>query len=101
MQTAPYGSWESPITAQAVTAGAIRYADSVELDGSDGYWVESRPQEGGRSVVVRRSADGSIEDAVPEEFNARSRIHEYGGGAYAVRDGIVYAVSFEDQRGSQ
>ncbi|MCB2222562.1 MAG: prolyl oligopeptidase family serine peptidase [Actinobacteria bacterium] len=98
MKTAPYGSWESPITPEHVVAASVKYADSVELDGGDAYWVESRPREGGRSVVVRRSADGTTADAVPEGFNARSRVHEYGGGAYAVRDGVVYAVSFEDQR---
>ena len=98
MQTAPYGSWASPITPDLVTAASIRYSDSVELDGDSVYWVESRPQEGGRSVIVRCDADGTRTDAVPADFNARTRVHEYGGGAYAVQDGVVYASSFEDQR---
>ena len=58
MQIAPYGSWSSPITPETVTAVSIRYADSVELDGDAAYWSESRPQEGGRSVIVRCDADG-------------------------------------------
>ncbi len=98
MQAARYGSWESPITPELVTAASIRYNDSVECDGGDVYWVESRPNEGGRSAIVRRSADGIVADASPAGFNARTRAHEYGGGAYAVHDGVVYAASFEDQR---
>jgi hypothetical protein len=98
MQIAPYGSWASPITPETVTAVSIRYADSVELDGDAAYWSESRPQEGGRSVIVRCDADGTRTDAVPPGFNARTRVHEYGGGAFAVHQGVVYASSFEDQR---
>lgn len=98
MPVAPHGSWESPISPQIVTAAAVRPADSIEIDGGDVYWVETRPGESGRSVVVRRTPDGRIADAVPEGFDARTRIHEYGGGAYGVHRGTVYAVSFEDQR---
>jgi len=98
MQTAPYGSWASPISPESVASASVRYSDSVEVDGNDVYWVESRPNEGGRSVIVRCSPDGSRADAVPSGFNARTRVHEYGGGAYAVHDGVVYAASFEDQR---
>ena len=53
MATAPYGAWESPITALAVTRAALRFSDSLETDGGDLYWTESRPAEGGRTVVVR------------------------------------------------
>ena len=58
MREAPYGSWESPITPELVTGAAIGYSDSIEIDGRDVYWVESRPLEGGRSVVVKRSPGG-------------------------------------------
>jgi len=98
MQTAPYGSWESPISPESVASASIRYGDSVEIDGGDVYWVESRPNEGGRSAIVRYAADGTRTDAAPSDFNARTRVHEYGGAAYAVRDGVIYASSFEDQR---
>jgi dipeptidyl aminopeptidase/acylaminoacyl peptidase len=98
MRTAPYGTWESPITAELTTRAGLRFADSIVVDGDDVYWVESRPQEGGRSVIVRRSSTGAIDDVGPDDFNARTSVHEYGGGAYAVRDGVVYAAHFPDQR---
>ena len=98
MATAPYGSWESPITALAATRAALRFSDSLETDGPDLYWAESRPAEAGRTVVVRRSAAGSIEDATPPGWDARTRVHEYGGGAYAVHDGEVFFANFADQR---
>ena len=97
MKTAPYGTWASPLSASAVAAGSLRLG-AVQLDGDDIYWLEGRPREGGRSVLVRRSPDGSIAEVVPSEFNVRSRVHEYGGGAYIVRDGVAYCVNFSDQR---
>ncbi len=97
MPTAPFGAWESPITAMSVTRAALRFSDSLEVDGGDLYWTESRPAEGGRTVVVRRTAAGVIADVTPPDGNARTRVHEYGGGAYAVRDGVVYFVEFTDQ----
>ena len=60
------------------------------MDGDDIYWLEGRPTEGGRNALVRRAADGTIADVTPREFNVRTRVHEYGGGAYAVADGVVY-----------
>ena len=83
-----------------LTDSVIALADVV-VDGGDLYWSESRPQEGGRTAAVKRDADGKITDAVPKGFNSRSRVHEYGGGSYAVYDGIVVSCSFEDQRVSQ
>jgi dipeptidyl aminopeptidase/acylaminoacyl peptidase len=70
----------------------------VSADGEYLYWVESRPTEVGRSVIVRRAPDGSIEDVSPAGFDSRTRAHEYGGGAYAARHGIVISSSFRDQR---
>ncbi|MDH3397678.1 MAG: prolyl oligopeptidase family serine peptidase [Acidimicrobiia bacterium] len=70
----------------------------VATDGADLYWVESRPTEAGRSVIVRRTPDNAIQDVSPPGFNSRTRAHEYGGGAYAVRDGVVISSSFRDQR---
>jgi dipeptidyl aminopeptidase/acylaminoacyl peptidase len=94
---APYGSWASPLTAPRVTAGALRFGEIV-LDGDDVYWVEGRASEGGRNVIVRRTPDGSIADVTPPGFNARSRVHEYGGAAVAVHRGDVYFSNYGDQR---
>ena len=96
-RVAPYGSWKSPITSDMIVAEAVGLMEVV-LDGDDVYWIEMRPSEGGRYVVVRRSPDGKTADVTPPEFNARTRVHEYGGGSYAVRDGTVYFSNFGDQR---
>ena len=95
--TQPYGSWTSPLTAAEIASGAVGLSE-VQLDGDAIYWLEMRPSEGGRSVVVRRRPDGTVEDALPEGFNARTRVHEYGGGSYLVVDGVVYFSNFSDQR---
>jgi dipeptidyl aminopeptidase/acylaminoacyl peptidase len=94
---APYGSWKSPVTPDLIVAGGIGLSQ-VALDGEDIYWVEQRPSEGGRNVVVKRTPDGVTADVTPAPFNARTRVHEYGGGAYAVADGVVYFFNFLDQR---
>ena len=94
---APYGSWTSPITAELIAEGG-KQLNEIRVDGSDIYWLEGRPSEGGRNVIVRRSADGEIADVTPEGFNVRNAVHEYGGGSYAVKDGSIYFSSWEDQR---
>jgi len=96
-RVAPYGSWKSPITSDMIVAEAVGLMEVV-LDGDDVCWIEMRPSEGGRYVVVRRSLDGKTADVTPPEFNARTRVHEYGGGSYAVRDGTLYFSNFGDQR---
>lgn len=93
----PYGSWKSPISAELV-AGAEAGLEQVRMDGDDIYWIERRPQEGGRKVIVRRSSNGSVTDVTPAEFNARTRVHEYGGGDYAVSGGTVIFSNYVDQR---
>jgi dipeptidyl aminopeptidase/acylaminoacyl peptidase len=93
----PYGSWKSPISADLV-AGAEIGLEQVRLDGDDIYWIERRPQEGGRKVIVRRSPDGKIADVTPAGFNARTCVHEYGGGDYAVSDRTLIFSNFTDQR---
>src|SRR3982074_2356486 len=84
-QTSPYGSWRSPVTADAIVAGVIGLSQ-IQLDGDDMYWVEGRPAGAGGNVVVRRRPDGGTTDVTPPEYNARTRVHEYGGGAYLVRE---------------
>jgi dipeptidyl aminopeptidase/acylaminoacyl peptidase len=96
-QTAPYGSWKSPITADLIVAGTIGLGQ-IALDGENVYWTEGRPAEGGRNVIVRRTADGKIADMTPSPFNVRTRVHEYGGGTFTVSNGTVYFSNFGDQR---
>jgi dipeptidyl aminopeptidase/acylaminoacyl peptidase len=94
---APYGTWTSPITAEAIAAGQVALAQPA-LDRGSAYWLEARPREAGRTVLVRKNPDGDREDVTPAPFNVRTRVHEYGGGAYAVRDGVIVATNFADQR---
>ncbi len=96
-QISPYGSWTSPITADLIVAGTIGLGGIV-LDGEDVYWIEGRPAEAGRNVIVRRTPDGEITDVTPSPFNVRTRVHEYGGGAFTVKDGTIYFSNFADQR---
>src|SRR5262245_9173715 len=96
-QVAPYGTWKSPISSDLIVAATVSL-DQVVLDGEDIYWIEGRPWEGGRNVIVKRTADGRIADVTPAPFNARTRVHEYGGGAYTVAGGSVYFSNFSDQR---
>lgn len=89
---APYGTWNSPVTPQMMTEAAIGLS-SLAVDGPKGredlYWLESRPAEAGRNCLCRRSPDGSIADITPQPIDVGSRVHEYGGAAYAVRDGVI------------
>jgi dipeptidyl aminopeptidase/acylaminoacyl peptidase len=95
--TAPYASWKSPITAQLISSGAITLGLTA-IDGDNLYWLESRPSEGGRQVLMCRDAMGDMAELTPAPFNIRTRVHEYGGGAYAVKAGIIYFCHFTDQR---
>jgi dipeptidyl aminopeptidase/acylaminoacyl peptidase len=70
----------------------------VRLDGDDIYWLEGRPQEQGRNVIVRAGADGTAADITPAGFNVRTRVHEYGGGSWSLVDGTCIFSNFEDQR---
>ncbi len=97
VQQAGYGSWRSPITADLVVAGSLRLGQAY-WDQGDLYWTEGRPQEKGRNVLMRRAADGTVQELTPEPFNVRTRVHEYGGGAYWVSEGVVYFCNFADQR---
>ncbi|MDQ1289249.1 MAG: hypothetical protein QG622_2815 [Actinomycetota bacterium] len=93
----PYGSWLSPVSAELLTAGSTRPTDIRAAAGVT-WWSECRPDEGGREQIVRRDPDGSLHDVLPDDFNARSRVHEYGGGAWWVTGSVVHAVSYADQR---
>jgi len=96
VKTAPYGSWKSPITPSLIVKDAVKFAD-IAVDGSDIYWSEVRPSEEGRYVIVKYKS-GEMQDMTSTSFNVRTRVHEYGGGAFTVRDGIVFFSNFADQR---
>jgi dipeptidyl aminopeptidase/acylaminoacyl peptidase len=96
-QTLRYGSWPTPITSELVVRAAARLGEVV-VDGTDVWWAEGRPSEGGRTVLVRRSADGTTTDLLPAPWNARTRVHEYGGGAWTVAGGTVWFTDYADQR---
>jgi dipeptidyl aminopeptidase/acylaminoacyl peptidase len=93
----PYGAWPSPLAAADVAAGQVRVG-WPRLVGDEVWWQESRPAEGGRTTVVRRRVDGTVEDVLPAPWNVRSRVHEYGGKAWLVADGALVFVNFADQR---
>ncbi|MGB0388998.1 MAG: S9 family peptidase [Ardenticatenaceae bacterium] len=95
--TAPYGAWRSPLSAELLAKSGVRLS-FLQVSGEDVYWVEGRPLEKGRSVIVRRSPDGTVADVTPAEFNARTLVHEYGGGMYVVDGEVVYFSNFADQR---
>lgn len=95
-KSARYGSWKSPITSDLIVSQSIGLSE-VRLSNGNVYWLESRPQEQGRNVVVR--FDGAHQaDVTPNAFSARTRVHEYGGGAWAVAEDVVYFSNFVDGR---
>ena len=90
-----YGAWPSPIDADVVTAASRGYG-ALAAAGDALFWIESRPEEGGRGTLIHHEAGISTE-LTPAPFNPRSSVHEYGGGAFCVADGVVYFVNFADQ----
>jgi dipeptidyl aminopeptidase/acylaminoacyl peptidase len=94
---APYGAWQSLVRIDDVVGDVIVLGEPW-IDGDDVYWLEGRPAEAGRRVLVRAAADGSTADLTPPPFNVRTRVHEYGGGSYVVGGGIVIFSHFGDGR---
>ena len=94
---APYGAWKSPLTADTLLASALGLSE-LRLDGETIYWTEGRPAEAGRNVLMRRDPDGQVAEVTPAPFNVRTRVHEYGGGAFLAAQGVVYFSNFADQR---
>jgi len=96
-RTVPHGSWKSPITSDLIVSESVGLIQPA-IDGEDIYWIEMRPSEAGRNVIVRRDPAGQTTAVNPPSFNARTRVHEYGGGDYVARNGTVYFSNFADQR---
>lgn len=97
LQVASYGCWKSPITSNLIVSETIGLGP-VAINGKDTYWVEMRPGEGGRNLVVQHTAAGQTTDITPMPFNIRTRVHEYGGGSFMIADSTVYFSNFADQR---
>jgi dipeptidyl aminopeptidase/acylaminoacyl peptidase len=92
----PFGSWPSPISVD-LAVGSARGLLEPRPDGDDVYLLESRPEEAGRVALLRLTRDGAVSDMAPD-LNVRTRVHEYGGGAYTVRDGCLVFSEFADNR---
>src|SRR4029450_8016417 len=95
--TSPFGSWKSPITSALLTSSGIGFSE-LRFSNGNVYWLESRPDEGGGVGAVRCRLPGTPVDIIPKPFNARTRVHEYGGGAYLVHGSTVFFSDFKDQR---
>ena len=93
----PAGVWTSPIDSEMVASSAVRYTLPQICDDSV-YWIEGRPKEAGRNVIVKKSATAAPQDILPEGYSAASKAHEYGGGAFAVHDHTVWFVNQKDQK---
>ncbi len=96
-EVASYGTWRSPITGDAIVAESIGL-DGVAFHNGNLYWTESRPTEGGRSILVERTPDGDERDINPAPYNIRTRVHEYGGDASLLENGTLYFINFADQQ---
>lgn len=95
-QKAAFGSWKSPITTELMLSDSVGLGEISYFDG-DLYWIEMRPQEKGRYVVVKQSKEGKRTDLIPSGYNARTRVHEYGGGSYLPTEkGLIFS-NFSDQ----
>jgi dipeptidyl aminopeptidase/acylaminoacyl peptidase len=94
---APYGAWRSPVTTDLL-AGAAVSLSQLFTSGRDVYWIEGRPLEQGRSVLIRRTPDGQMHAVTPADQNTRTMVHEYGGGPFVVQGDAIYGCNFADQR---
>src|SRR6476620_3393546 len=97
MSTRPYGTWPTPVTSELVVRAA-RAIGALAPDGDDLWWPEGRPEEGGRIAVLRRSADGTTTEVLARPWSARTAVHEYGGGAWWVGDGVLWFADWASQR---
>jgi dipeptidyl aminopeptidase/acylaminoacyl peptidase len=94
---APYGAWRSPITPASLNIAAVGLS-APSIAGDSIYWLELRPQDGGRQVVVERGADGTVRDLFEGPYSARSKVHEYGGASYIVAGAVCWFENADDQR---
>ncbi len=96
MKTLPFGSWPSPLGAEEISAHTLKLRE-VQWDGSRLFWIEGRPSEGGRQAVMTQAPGESIREASPPATDARTKVHEYGGGSYVAHKGTLYYTRYSDQ----
>ena len=90
-----YGDWPSPVSARLIVSDSISI-DEIRCSGDEVFYIERRPQEAGRCVIVK-IADGKAKDVLPPPYSARSRVHEYGGGCYCLQQNLLFFVNDSDQ----
>tara|TARA_A100001037_G_scaffold47334_1_gene38942 strand:+ start:31964 stop:33922 length:1959 start_codon:yes stop_codon:yes gene_type:complete len=91
-----FGSWESVITSDFIVKETVGLSE-IKVDQGDIYWIETRPSEKGRNVLVKYNPEGVNFDITSNKFSVRSRVHEYGGGSVCVNEGFSYFVNNKDQ----
>lgn len=96
-QVIRYGAWPSAISAEMLASSAVDLAEPWIDDGAV-WWLEERPAEDGRGVIVRGNPWSSPADITPAGFNVRTKVHEYGGGSFAVHGTTVLFSNYDDQR---
>lgn len=95
--TAAYGTWASSLTGEVVAANSVKMAEPQWV-GESLFWLETRPAEKGRQTILQRAADGTTREILPNPWNARTKVHEYGGGSFFATQDAVYFVNGEDQQ---
>ncbi len=93
----PFGAWPSPLTIDRVLEAGVSVGE-IRVDGGDVWWTESRPSEGGRIAVMHQLAGGTTVEASPDDTSVRTRVHEYGGGAWWVDRGTLFFADWATQR---
>lgn len=95
--TTAYGEWPSPITTEMITSSGIEFA-GVSVGEQAAWWLERRPAEDGRGVIVRQTDEDEAVDVTPPDYDVRTLVHEYGGGDFLVHEGTVWFANADDQR---
>ena len=95
-KVASYGSWESPITSDLVASGTVTLG-TIALDDTAAYWLEGRPSANGRAILVKWTPENGVQDMTGDDFSVRSRVHEYGGGAFTVHKETLFFINYTDQ----
>ena len=96
-QVASYGTWKSPITSDLIVSQTIGIS-SVSLDRDRVFWLEKRPQEQGRNLLVSYEGEAEVRNFTPAPLSVRSKIHEYGGGAFVIEQNTIYFSNYHDGR---